>query len=133
MLGTFLVLRVVDSFYGLSTYALNVYTIAILQDDAYRAPLAAQSISYELIQAKPKASVPGVTNLFRFPELQSLIVAASDGNHDLPYQDLNPTGLNANEPYRRLLGQSRTVYRPDDMGAAAGSSPGRTRTRGRPR
>ena len=106
----------------MSTYALNVYTNAILQDDAYRAPLAAHSISYELIQIQPEASVPGVTNLFRLPELQSLIVAASDGNHDLPYQDLKPTGLSANEPYRRLLGQSRTVYRPDDMGAAAGSS-----------
>lgn len=104
-----------------ASYTQNSFTNAILNGDSNRTPMPAQSTSYQLFQVTPSANDPDVTNLIRFPELQSFIQTASDGNHDLPYQDFNPTGLSANEPYRRLLGQSRTVYRPDDMGAAAGS------------
>jgi RHS repeat-associated protein len=103
-----------------STYSQSSYTNAILLDDRYRAPLPAEALTYELLQFQPDANQPGLTNLFRFDELQSKITNARDGAHDIAFENLNPTGLNPNQPYRRLLKRTRTYYRPDDMGQAAG-------------
>ena len=104
----------------LGTYSYNSYTNAILLDDQYRAPLLAETSTYELLQFLPDANQPGLTNLFRFDELQTKTAKASDGAHDIAYEDLNPAGLNPNQPYRRLFQRTRTYYRPDDMGQASG-------------
>jgi hypothetical protein len=105
----------------LATYAENSYTNAILADDDYRVPLPAESSSYELVQVQPDANQPGLTNLFRFDELQAKVNSASDRAHEIPYETLNPTGLTPAQPYRRLLDSTGAYYRPDDMGAAAGN------------
>jgi len=104
----------------LSTYTENTYTNPVLADNVHRNPLPAQSSTYELIQVQPDAKQADVTNLFGFEELQTKIQKAADGTHDILYENLHPIGLNAGEPYRRLIGRMRTFYRPDDMGAAAG-------------
>jgi RHS repeat-associated protein len=104
----------------LSTYTDNSFTNAIVADDSYRAPLPSEATTYELIQFQPDANQPDLTNLFRFDELQAKVKIASDGAHDILYENLNPTGLTSGQPYRRLLERMRTLYRPDDMGAAAG-------------
>ena len=104
----------------LSTCTENRYTNPVLTDDAYRTPLPAKASVYELIQVQPDATQPDVTNLFRFDELQTKVQNAADGKHDIPYEDLHPSGLNVGEPYRRMIQCMRTLYRPDDMGAAAG-------------
>jgi RHS repeat-associated protein len=106
----------------LATSTVSSYTNPILADDSYRAPLSAQVSTYELLQLQPDANQPGVTNLFRFDELQAKGNSASDGTHDIAFEDLNPSGLNADQPYRRLLKRTRILYRPDDMGAAAGDA-----------
>jgi RHS repeat-associated protein len=103
----------------LSTFTENSYTNAILTGDAYRSPLPAQASSYELLQVQPASTQADVTNLFGFEELRTSIQAASDGAHDIPFENLHPTGLKSGQPYRRVLGRMRTFYRPDDMGAAA--------------
>jgi RHS repeat-associated protein len=103
----------------LATYTENTYTNPVLTDE-YHLPLAAQTTAYELLQIQPAAKQPDVTNLFRFGELQMAVQAASDGAHDIPFENVNPTGLNAGQPYRRMIACTRTYYRPDDMGAAAG-------------
>jgi len=105
----------------LSTYTQRLYTNAILTDDSYRTPLPAQASSYELIQVQPANTQSAITNLLGFDELLAKVQAASDGAHDIPYENFNATGLNAGQPYRRLIRQARTQYRPDDMGAAAGN------------
>ena len=93
----------------------------MLADDAYRTPLPAQSSTYELLQLQPGPPQPGVTNLFGFDELQTASATGrSDGAHDIPYENLNPAGPECGRAYRRLLERTRTYYRPDDMGAAAG-------------
>jgi RHS repeat-associated protein len=102
----------------LITCGVMAYTNAILLDDSCRTPLPAQSTSYELLQAQPASTQPGVTNLFSFDEMANAVVAASDGQHDIAYENLQPTGLIAGQPYRRLLKISRTLYRPNDMGAS---------------
>jgi RHS repeat-associated protein len=103
-----------------SVYTENLYTNATLADDSYRTPLAAQSNTYELLQFQPNASLPGITNLFDFDELQTKVQQCSDGAHDIAFENRSPSGLNAAEVYRRLLTCHRTYYRPDDMGGAAG-------------
>lgn len=105
----------------LCTYTENSYTNAVLESDAHRTPLPAQFSTYELIQVQPDATQADVTNVFRFEELQTKVQAAGDGHHDIPYENPNPTGLQAGSYYRRLIKQMRNYYRPDDMGASAGN------------
>ncbi len=105
----------------LATVTVNSFTNAVIEDDANRTPLPAQSNVYQLLQCQPAANLPNFTNLFAFAEMQSLVTAASDGAHDIAFENLNPTGLNAGQPYRRLLNSTRTLYRPDDLGQAAGN------------
>jgi len=104
----------------LVTYTENSYTNAVLEDDAYRAPLPAEASTYELIQIQPDATQADVTNLFRFDEVQTKVQDASDGHHDILYENINATGIQAGKAYRRLIERVRTFYRPDDMGVAAG-------------
>jgi RHS repeat-associated protein len=104
----------------LSSYTESSYTNAVLADDRYRTPLPAKSSVYELLQVRPASSQPGITNLFGFAEMQGYILGASDGIHDIAYDNLNPAGLNASQVYQRLIGKTRTQYRFDDMGAVAG-------------
>jgi hypothetical protein len=94
------------------------YTNPILQEDAYRAPLPCETRSFELLNITPDSAQPRVTNLFRFDELAASVQAASDGRHDLPYDDLDAAGANTSAPYRRLLEWSRSLYRCDDLSAA---------------
>lgn len=104
----------------LSTFTQNSYTNPILADDSYRIPEPSESSTYQLIQVQPNSTQPGVTNLFRFDELATKAQAASDGAHDIPYEALNPTDLNAGQPYRRMIGCTRTRYRPNDLGNDTG-------------
>lgn len=107
----------------LCTYVENTYTNAVELDDAHRTPLAAESSTYELIQLQrqPGTPQPDTTILFSFDQLVSNLHSLDDGLHDIPFEDLNPTGISAGQTYRRLVAKSRAYYRPDDMGAAAGN------------
>lgn len=103
----------------LSTYAENKYTNALDLADSNRAPLTAESRTYELIQAMPAANQPDLTNLFRFDEMLAIAQGLDNGLHDILFENVSPSGLVPGQPYRRLLGTTRIYYRPDDMGAAA--------------
>ena len=105
----------------LATTTVNSWTNAVIEDDANRTPLPAQSNVYELLQCQPAASLPNFTNLFAYAEMQALVAAAGDGAHEIAFENLYPTGLNAGQPYRRLLSSKRTLYRPNDLGQAAGN------------
>lgn len=102
------------------TYTARAYTNAILEPDAYRAPLPAEVSTYELIKVTPDPArnVPGVTNLFEFNELAGKIAQAADGLHDLPYEDVDATGATQDLPYRRIIEDVRTLYRADDLTGA---------------
>jgi RHS repeat-associated protein len=100
----------------LLTYTENQYTNSIQQADACRTPLPAESRTYELLHVTPDANQPQVTNLFRLDEMQiKKIPAASDGLHDLPYEDFEGTGATTSAAYRRLIEHTRTLYRRDDL------------------
>ena len=101
----------------LLTLIENRYTNAVLEIDVYRTPLLCESQTYELIKVAPTANRAGLTNLFHFQELADKVDAASDGQHDLAYEDINGTRATANHPYRRLVEHVRTLYRRDDLTA----------------
>jgi len=102
----------------LLTYSENQYTNPVLLEDAHRTPLPSGTSAYELIHVTPDASQPQITNLFRLEELQRKTQAASDGNHDLPYEDIHAAGAKTRAPYRRLIERSRTLFRKDDLSGA---------------
>jgi RHS repeat-associated protein len=97
----------------LSTYTENTFTNSVLTDYVHRNPLPAQSSTYELIQVQPDAKQPDVTNLFAFAEMQNKVKKASDGAHDILFENLHSGALNPGEPYRRLIERLRRLYRPD--------------------
>ena len=98
-----------------ATFTTTDYTNAVVEPDDYRHPLAADTSTWELLNLHPAAHLPHVTNLFRFEEVQRQAHAASDGLHDLPYQNYNGAGIPGGHPYRRLIEQTRVLYRRNDL------------------
>ena len=96
------------------------HTAPIDRDDSYRAPLPAESRSYELFKCRPRSRLPDITNLFKFDEMIALLAAADDGAHDLPFEDFAGRRTTGNHPYRRPIKRMRTLYRRDNL---AGSLP----------
>ncbi len=106
-----------------ATCTESAYTNAILADDDYRTPLPAEVRRYELIKVTPDANTPDadtpeITHLFGFDELVAKTAHASDGRHELPYEDVEARGATEAHPYRRLIEHVRTLYRKDDLSAA---------------
>jgi RHS repeat-associated protein len=99
----------------LLTLSENRFTNAVLESHSYRVPIPAEARAYQLVNLKPWPSQPGITNLFRFEELQIQVARASDGRHDLPNEDVNNLGATGDAPYRRLLDETRTYYRSDRL------------------
>ena len=104
----------------LSTYLVNDYTNAVESDDVHRTPLAAQSQHVRTGPGSARRHAAGCDQSLRFRRAGNHAGGLADGLHDIPYEDLDPSGLTPGQAYRRLIGQSRTYYRPDDLGAAAG-------------
>jgi hypothetical protein len=83
------------------TFTENLFKYAILESGYYRAPLPFESRTYELPNVRPSATVQGITNLFRFDELNGHITSAGDQVATQPYREWD-----ANEeplPCRRRL------------------------------
>jgi RHS repeat-associated protein len=98
----------------------NRFTNAVTGPDAYRAPLPSATLTAELTGRAPAANRPGVTNRFRFDELEAYWQAAWDGAHDVPYEevpaaDIDGVGAPPNAPARRVVEHTRTRYRSDDL------------------
>jgi RHS repeat-associated protein len=99
-------------------YIETDYTNPILADDDHRAPLLAEARTFDLIKATPNVATAGIINLFGFDELAGKVTLASDGSHDLPYEDIYAQGATEAHPYRRLIEQVRTLYRKNDLSSA---------------
>jgi RHS repeat-associated protein len=105
----------------LATLTENTYTNPLDDPTTYRTPLPAQTRTFDLVHLHPEHSErvdPAATNLISITALRRQADAASDGAHDLPYEDLDHTKATTSDPYRRLLTQTRTLYRRDDLTAA---------------
>ncbi len=83
--------------------------------DNYRAPLPSETRTYELLNSQPASDEPDITSLYRFDELGDLIAQASDGQHDILYEDVGAAGATGNAPFRRLIERIRTLYRSNTL------------------
>jgi RHS repeat-associated protein len=99
----------------LITYTENAITNPIDEMDDYRTPLPCEARTYELLKVVPDSNLPDITNLFGFDEMTAKAGQASDGNHELPYEDIHAAGATSNHPYRRLIEIVRTFYRRNDL------------------
>jgi YD repeat-containing protein len=99
------------------TYQEHDYTNSIDEDDIHRNPLHSESRGYEIFGVHSAGIDPMITNLFSLAGIQTQVVKASDGSHDLPFENWEGTGIPAGTPYRRLIEQSRTIYLKDDLSA----------------
>ena len=99
----------------LATLAKASFTNVASANDAWRTPLPAEAQSYELLKLRPVSQQPGITNLFRFDEMLALVTQASDGAHDIPYEDINASTAMGAAPYRRLIEDLRTRYRSNNL------------------
>jgi RHS repeat-associated protein len=91
------------------------FTNAVVAVDAYRTPLPAEAQTYELLKLRPASQQPDITNLFRFDEMVALVAQASDGAHDLPYEDINGARAMGAGIYRRPIEDLRTRYRSNNL------------------
>ena len=88
--------------------------------DAHRTPLPAETVTAELTGIRPAANRPGITNLFRFDEMDGHWQTVWDGAHDIPYEevpaaDVDGAGALPNAPTRRIVDRTLTIYRRDDL------------------
>jgi RHS repeat-associated protein len=93
----------------------NVFTNAVLESGDYRAPLPSESQTYELLKVSPVSNAQGITNLFRFDELNDLIASTNDQEATLPYQEWDADEESLPGPRRRLIERLRTLYRKNDL------------------
>lgn len=91
------------------------YTNHIDELHAWRTPLPAESRNYELIHFRSGSGQTGATHLYRFGDVAGQVAQASDGRHNLPYEDLDAAGAVKPVPYRRLIECDRKYYRADDL------------------
>jgi RHS repeat-associated protein len=90
------------------------YTNPVDRPDAYRAPQLCESSTYELLHVVPDAGSASPT-LLPAASLRPLVAVASDGFHEIPFEDTNGSGAAPGQPFRRLAERTRTLYRRDDM------------------
>ena len=97
------------------TFVENSYTNPILESGDYRTPLPCESRTYELLKFRPASNVQGITNIFRFDELNGQIASVNSNARTLPYQewDADEDALPASR--RRLIEHVRTLYRKNEL------------------
>ena len=93
----------------------NRYTNPIQQEDAYRGPLICETRTYELLNVVPDASGSHATCLLSAEEVLRNLQVAGDGQHDIPYEDVEAIGARKGDPCRHLIEHVRTLYRRDDL------------------
>jgi RHS repeat-associated protein len=97
--------------------------------DQYRAPLPAESTTWELRRAKQQKRSDREPQLLKFADFQNLTTQASRPGYEIPYEDYTFSEAdtrvanqqaNAEDYFRRPIEQLRTYFRPNDLGVAAG-------------
>jgi RHS repeat-associated protein len=99
----------------LATVTENSYTNPIDEPENYRTPAPAASRVYELTHLEPRRRDCDDNRLLDLDEVHERIQRASDGRHDLPFEDVEAKGATGLGPYRRLIHSSRSLYRGDAL------------------
>lgn len=117
------------------TYTDNHVTNAIddaARPDDYRAPLPAESTTYELRKwVQDKVDARDRAQSFGFDAVGRYLLQAGDGEHNIAYEDIDFSAAGAivladptkvKDYFRRPIEHLRTLYRPDDCGASKGDA-----------
>jgi Insecticide toxin TcdB middle/C-terminal region/Insecticide toxin TcdB middle/N-terminal region len=99
----------------LITYTENRFTEPVEEQDDSRTPLPCETRTYELLNVRPDAIEPLVTNLFRLEEMRDKIRAAGDTRPEIPYEDVYATGVRGDAPHRRPIEHMRSLFRRNDL------------------
>ncbi|MFI5776076.1 SpvB/TcaC N-terminal domain-containing protein [Nocardia sp. NPDC051570] len=99
----------------LATLAESRYTNPVDTPAAHRTPMSAEARTYEMVNLPEPCRGTG---LFDFAQMRAIADTASDGHHDLPYEDTDHLGATTPAPYRRIIEHTRTLYRADDLTSA---------------
>lgn len=94
-----------------TVYTEHDHTNAVQGADNYRAPLPADTRSYEIIKL---TTDPGQRPI-DFDALRERLARAGDGSHELPSEDVAGAGAIEQHPYRRPIEHTRMLYRRDDL------------------
>lgn len=92
----------------LVTCNVNGYTKAVDTATARRAPQLCETRAYEILGVASTA-------LASLDDLRAAVDAASDGAHDLPYEDVGGAGATPGQPFRRLIEHTQSLFRRDDL------------------
>ncbi|HEX4962205.1 MAG TPA: SpvB/TcaC N-terminal domain-containing protein [Thermoanaerobaculia bacterium] len=99
----------------------DTLTDPVLFPDTYRTPRPAETITAELTGIQPAANRTGITNLFRFTELDNWPKIWDRANvipyEEVPGSDVDGAGALPTVPTRRVVEHTRTIYRRDDLTA----------------
>jgi RHS repeat-associated protein len=98
----------------LVTLKENGYTNVVDAPTARRSPRLYETRAYELLHVAPPGpqAVPALLSL---EAIRAAADAASDGAHDLPYEDVQNAGAVTPHAYRRLAEHTLTLFRSDDL------------------
>ncbi|KAL4767105.1 hypothetical protein BDW60DRAFT_200755 [Aspergillus nidulans var. acristatus] len=97
------------------TYQEHDYTNDISSLDVHRPPLPHESRLYDIRGIEQDRQDPLITALFSVEFIKQQIALASDGSHDLPFEDFDGQGVVSGQVFRRLIGHTRTIYQKDDL------------------
>lgn len=99
------------------TLTLNSYTNAVIEDDAYRAPLPSEARTFEVINVETTPAQGGVNVLLKLDEMIELVEGTdfSSGRWDIPYEDVQHVEASEEHPSRRPIEQVRMLYRSNEL------------------
>lgn len=102
---------------ALITFTENRYTGVVFEDEAYRTPLPCETRTYEVSNVEPSSSSAGVIAMFKFDKIEELTQANdfSQGNWDIPYENVQHTQVTEKHAYRRLIEHVRILYRSNQL------------------
>ena len=96
-------------------YSIRSFTNPVSNDVAFRLPKGSEARSYEIKNMTFPVVDNNVTGFISVSEARKQTSLASDGLHDLPYEDVDGVGAITSAPYRRLISHARVYYRSDDL------------------
>ena len=102
----------------LATLTETRYTTALATPAAWRAPVPCETLRHELHGLAPQPRPARITRLPGFDALAALVDVACDGQHELAPEDVDASGAIGAGPFRRLVAQTRTLFRDDGLAGA---------------
>jgi RHS repeat-associated protein len=89
--------------------------------DVHRTPMPSQTTTWEWTGLSPKPRGKAITDLFSFGDLDDDWRSLSDlAYENIPRSDIDGSGQPGAVPTRRMVNQSRTLYRKDDLTGLCG-------------